>query len=114
MQTMTSANIEAHPFNNALRDEGPYEYIGADGSATNYAVASRLLKEGRHFERIFGDFAEAATAFLDDHHVVVSGETYVPAGILTDITSDFLTWAQREGLIVVTPKGIAHACFGNL
>ena len=92
---------------------GAYEYVGAEFSRDRYATASEDLKNGRRFEHILGDFAEGEAATLDDHHVVVSGETYVPAGILTDITADFLTWAQREGLIVITPKGIEHACFGN-
>ncbi len=113
MQIKTSAVAEAAAIHAALPDDVPYSYWGAEFEEDKYALAAEALGRGTPFERILSIFAVRAAARLDDHHVVVSGETYVPAGILAGITSDFLTWAQREGLITVTQRGIAHACFGN-
>lgn len=90
-----------------------YGYWGDENCEEDYAAATKELEGGLHFEKIYTHFALAEAEKPAETVVVVGGETYVPSGFLDGLASKFLSWAVREGLVIVTPKGIAHASFGN-
>ena len=90
-----------------------YSFWGDEFCEVDFSTATHEFEHGCCFERILTALAVAEATHLDDHHVVVNGETYVPSGILEVVTSKFLSWAVREGLVIVTPRGITRASFGN-
>ncbi|MCE1237988.1 MAG: hypothetical protein LWW93_16690 [Hyphomicrobiales bacterium] len=90
-----------------------YGYWGDENCGKDYAAATKELEGGRPFEQIYTFFALADAEHPSETTVIVGGETYVPSGFLDGLASKFLSWAVREGLVIVTPKGIAHASFGN-
>ena len=63
-------------------------------------------------EWIFRDFVAHDAPHHDAGLVTVGGEVFAPVNSLPANLAHFLTWAEAEGLVTVTPKGLALAGWG--
>ena len=95
--TGTSAAYRIHEF-----DPHEVEMV----AATEAAHA-----RSRSLEHLFADLARADAASCDTGEVSIRGEVFTPSDMLPMTFARFLSWAESEGLVTVTPKG--HALSGG-
>lgn len=91
--TVTSAAYRIHEF-----DPHEVEMVAATEAAR---------ARSRSLEHLFADLARADAASCETGEVSIRGEVFTPNDILPMTFARFISWAESEGLVTVTPKGRA-------
>jgi hypothetical protein len=91
----------------------PYGLPDFDHTEPHVTTATDEARAGaKALEWIFRDFVEHDAPHHQAGLVTVGGEVFAPVGSLPANLAHFLTWAEAEGLVTVTPKGLALAGWG--
>lgn len=69
------------------------------------AATEAARARSRSLEHLFADLARTDAASCETGEVSIRGEVFTPSDMLPMTFARFLSWAETEGLVTVTPKG---------